>query len=165
RRSVLGIGATFPDAADTFWTPTRFAEAWASARPPYLLTTREPTRSIVARLPPTACSWSRRRTDAGSTATRGRRPADADRAHRPLHVPGRVPHPARHRAGRAGPRGAAHRDRGHDGPVGGDELVGGAPGLPGRRALRRHAALRARPALRPTHPQLADRAAHPHPGP
>jgi len=52
RRSVLGIGATFPDAADTFWTPTRFAEAWASPRPPYLLTTREPTRSIVARLPP-----------------------------------------------------------------------------------------------------------------
>ncbi|HJR01507.1 MAG TPA: glycosyltransferase family 39 protein [Methylomirabilota bacterium] len=51
-RSVLGIGATFADAAETFWTAPRFAEAWASARPPYLLTTREPAGSIVASLPP-----------------------------------------------------------------------------------------------------------------
>ena len=51
-RSVLGIGATFADAAATFWTAPRFEEAWASARPPYLLTTREPARSIVATLPP-----------------------------------------------------------------------------------------------------------------
>jgi 4-amino-4-deoxy-L-arabinose transferase-like glycosyltransferase len=56
RRSVLGIGATFADAADTFWTPARFTEAWASSRPPYLLTTREPARSIAAALPPdTVC--------------------------------------------------------------------------------------------------------------
>ena len=52
RKSVLGIGATFADAADTFWTPARFTQAWASARPPYLLTTREPARSIAAELPP-----------------------------------------------------------------------------------------------------------------
>ncbi len=52
RRSVLGIGATFADAADTFWTPARFAAAWAAARPPYLLTTRAPAQSIVAQLPP-----------------------------------------------------------------------------------------------------------------
>jgi 4-amino-4-deoxy-L-arabinose transferase-like glycosyltransferase len=51
-RSVLGIGATFADAAGTFWGAPRFAEAWASARPPYLLTTREPAQSIVASLPP-----------------------------------------------------------------------------------------------------------------
>jgi 4-amino-4-deoxy-L-arabinose transferase-like glycosyltransferase len=51
-RSVLGIGATFADAAGTFWSAPRFAEAWASARPPYLLTTREPAQSIVASLPP-----------------------------------------------------------------------------------------------------------------
>jgi 4-amino-4-deoxy-L-arabinose transferase-like glycosyltransferase len=51
-RSVLGIGATFADAAATFWSTPRFTEAWASARPPYLLTTREPDRSIVASLPP-----------------------------------------------------------------------------------------------------------------
>jgi 4-amino-4-deoxy-L-arabinose transferase-like glycosyltransferase len=52
RRSVLGIGATFADAADTFWTPARFTAAWAGARPPYLLTTRAPAQSIVAQLPP-----------------------------------------------------------------------------------------------------------------
>jgi 4-amino-4-deoxy-L-arabinose transferase-like glycosyltransferase len=51
-RSVLGIGATFADAAETFWSAPRFVEAWASARPPYLLTTREPRQSIVASLPP-----------------------------------------------------------------------------------------------------------------
>jgi 4-amino-4-deoxy-L-arabinose transferase-like glycosyltransferase len=51
-RSVLGIGATFADAAESFWSAPRFAEAWASARPPYLLTTREPRQSIVASLPP-----------------------------------------------------------------------------------------------------------------
>jgi len=51
-RSVLGIGATFADAAGTFWSAPRFVEAWASARPPYLLTTRAPAQSIVASLPP-----------------------------------------------------------------------------------------------------------------
>jgi len=51
-RSVLGIGATFADAAGTFWTAAHFTEAWASARPPLLLTTREPARSIVGSLPP-----------------------------------------------------------------------------------------------------------------
>ena len=50
--SVLGIGATFPDAAATFWTPAEFVSAWGSARPPYLLTTREPGRGIVTRLAP-----------------------------------------------------------------------------------------------------------------
>ena len=52
RRSVLGIGATFADAADTFWSPARFTAAWAGAKPPYLLTTRAPAQSIVAQLPP-----------------------------------------------------------------------------------------------------------------
>jgi hypothetical protein len=52
RRSVLGVGATFADAAATFWTAARFTEAWASARPPYLLTTRAPAQSIAAQLPP-----------------------------------------------------------------------------------------------------------------
>jgi hypothetical protein len=51
-RSVLGIGSTFPDAAETFWSTPRFVEAWAGHRPPYLLTTREPGRSIVASQPP-----------------------------------------------------------------------------------------------------------------
>jgi hypothetical protein len=52
RRSVLGVGATFADAGATFWTPARFAEAWDSPRPPYLLTTRVPAQSIAAQLPP-----------------------------------------------------------------------------------------------------------------
>jgi 4-amino-4-deoxy-L-arabinose transferase-like glycosyltransferase len=51
-RSVLGIGSTFAEAAPTFWSPARFTEAWGSARPPYLLTTRAPERSIVSSLPP-----------------------------------------------------------------------------------------------------------------
>jgi 4-amino-4-deoxy-L-arabinose transferase-like glycosyltransferase len=51
-RSVLGIGSTFADAGETFWSAARFREAWGSSRPPYLLTTREPDRSIVASLPP-----------------------------------------------------------------------------------------------------------------
>lgn len=51
-RSVLGIGSTFADAAPTFWSAARFTEAWGSVRPPYLLTTRVPERSIVSSLPP-----------------------------------------------------------------------------------------------------------------
>ncbi|MGH7386205.1 MAG: hypothetical protein ACREKG_13600, partial [Candidatus Rokuibacteriota bacterium] len=54
-RSVLGIGSTFADAAGTFWSARHFTEAWASARPPYLLTTREPHRSIAASLPTRSC--------------------------------------------------------------------------------------------------------------
>jgi 4-amino-4-deoxy-L-arabinose transferase-like glycosyltransferase len=51
-RSVLGIGSTFGDAAPWLWSTARFAQAWSSARPPYLLTTRAPAHSIVASLPP-----------------------------------------------------------------------------------------------------------------
>ena len=105
----------------------------------------------------------RRRTGDGSTATPPP-PADADPAHHPLLLPGRLPDPARHRPRRADPGGAADRGRGHDGALGGDALVGRAALLPGRGAGRRHAALHPRPALRPAHPQVADRAAHPHPG-
>jgi 4-amino-4-deoxy-L-arabinose transferase-like glycosyltransferase len=75
-RSVLGIGSTFADAAGTFWSAPRFAEAWASARPPYLLTTREPGRSIVASLPPESARllfahngrWLYGRASAGAAA-------------------------------------------------------------------------------------------------
>jgi hypothetical protein len=35
-----------------FWSAEAFRAAWASSRPPYLLTGREPARSIVASLPP-----------------------------------------------------------------------------------------------------------------
>jgi len=52
RRSVLGIGATFPDAAGAFWTAEQLAAAWLSGRPILLVTPREPRRSIVSTLPP-----------------------------------------------------------------------------------------------------------------
>jgi len=51
-RSVLGIGATFPDASASFWSAETFRAAWASSRPPYLLTAREAGQSIVSSLPP-----------------------------------------------------------------------------------------------------------------
>ena len=52
RRSVLGIGATFPDAAGTFWTADELASAWLSGRAILLVTSREPRRSVVSTLPP-----------------------------------------------------------------------------------------------------------------
>src|SRR4029077_10315317 len=51
RRSILGVGATFADAAPVFWSEARFLAAWSSPRPPYLLTTRVPAQSIAAQLP------------------------------------------------------------------------------------------------------------------
>jgi hypothetical protein len=52
RRSVLGIGATFPDAAGSFWTAEQLRAAWLSGRPILLVTTRDPGRSVVSTLPP-----------------------------------------------------------------------------------------------------------------
>ena len=52
RRSVLGIGATFPDAAGGFWTAEQLATAWREGRPILLVTPRDPRRSLVAGLPP-----------------------------------------------------------------------------------------------------------------
>ncbi len=51
RRSVLGIGSTFPEAADTFWDADRFTRVWLSNRPALLVTTRDPERSLVAKMP------------------------------------------------------------------------------------------------------------------
>ena len=50
--SVLGFGATFADARETFWTAKRFEEAWLSDRTTYLVTPRPPERSVIAGLPP-----------------------------------------------------------------------------------------------------------------
>jgi hypothetical protein len=49
---VLGFGATFADARETFWTAERFKEAWRSGRTTYLVTPRSPERSVIAELPP-----------------------------------------------------------------------------------------------------------------
>jgi len=51
RRSVLGIGATFPDSAATFWTAGDLTAAWLSGLPILLVTSREPRRSLVSALP------------------------------------------------------------------------------------------------------------------
>jgi 4-amino-4-deoxy-L-arabinose transferase-like glycosyltransferase len=50
RVSVLGFGATFPEAGGTFWERPRLAEAWRSPRRVFLLTTRAPAKSVVADL-------------------------------------------------------------------------------------------------------------------
>ena len=52
RRSVLGIGATYPDAAETFWDAGDLARAWQSGRRVFLVTPRAPEQSTVASLPP-----------------------------------------------------------------------------------------------------------------
>ena len=52
RRSVLGIGATYPDAAETFWDARDLARAWQSGRRVFLVTPRAPEQSAVASLAP-----------------------------------------------------------------------------------------------------------------
>lgn len=52
RRSVLGMGATFPDSARFFWTTDALRDAWLSGRPLLLVTPRSPGHSVVATLPP-----------------------------------------------------------------------------------------------------------------
>jgi len=53
RRSVLGIGATFPDAGDTFWDVERFTREWlAGDRRLLLLSPWSPSSSVIALLPP-----------------------------------------------------------------------------------------------------------------
>ncbi len=52
RRSVLGFGATYPEAAETFWDRERFRREWLSARPVLLVSPRAPASSAVGVLPP-----------------------------------------------------------------------------------------------------------------
>jgi len=52
RVSVLGFGATFPEARDTFWDRAQLMEAWKRPRRVFLLTIRGPARSAVSELPP-----------------------------------------------------------------------------------------------------------------
>ena len=51
RVSVLGFGATFPEARDTFWDRAQLMEAWKRPRRVFLLTIRGPDRSAVSELP------------------------------------------------------------------------------------------------------------------
>jgi len=50
-RSVLGFGARFPDAAESFWSVERFRREWLSDRPLLLVTPRPPARSVLAAMP------------------------------------------------------------------------------------------------------------------
>jgi hypothetical protein len=52
RRSVLGVGATLPEAAEAFWEPDRLRREWDSRRRILLVTARAPAASIVASLAP-----------------------------------------------------------------------------------------------------------------
>jgi len=52
RRSVVGMGATFPDATGIFWTKDELREAWMSGRQILLVTPRDRGHSVVASLPP-----------------------------------------------------------------------------------------------------------------
>lgn len=52
RRSVLGIGATFPDTADSFLDGEALRTLWLSGRDTLLVTPREPRQSIISTLPP-----------------------------------------------------------------------------------------------------------------
>lgn len=51
-RSVLGFGATFPEARGTFWDPDRLRQEAAAGRRILLVTPRAPERSLVAFEPP-----------------------------------------------------------------------------------------------------------------
>jgi len=52
RRSVLGMGSTFPDAAGIFWTKDGLRDAWLSGRHILLVTPLSPRRSLVSTLAP-----------------------------------------------------------------------------------------------------------------
>jgi 4-amino-4-deoxy-L-arabinose transferase-like glycosyltransferase len=52
RRSVLGMGATYPEARDTFWDAGDLRRAWQSGRRVFLVTPRAPANSVVAALHP-----------------------------------------------------------------------------------------------------------------
>ncbi len=50
RRSVLGFGATQPQARDSFWDDAELSRAWSGPHRVWLVTGRPPERSVVARL-------------------------------------------------------------------------------------------------------------------
>ena len=52
RRSILGMGATYPEARAAFWDARDLARAWHSGRRVFLVTPRAPEQSAVASLPP-----------------------------------------------------------------------------------------------------------------
>jgi hypothetical protein len=51
-QSNLAFGATFPDARDVFWSATRLQEAWTAPGRCFLVSTVEPSHSVVRTLQP-----------------------------------------------------------------------------------------------------------------
>jgi 4-amino-4-deoxy-L-arabinose transferase-like glycosyltransferase len=51
-RSNLAFGATFPDARDVFWSTTRLQQAWTAPGRCFLVSTVDPSRSVVRALQP-----------------------------------------------------------------------------------------------------------------
>jgi 4-amino-4-deoxy-L-arabinose transferase-like glycosyltransferase len=51
-QSNLAFGATFPEAHDVFWSPSRLRQAWSEPGRCFLVSTVEPTRSVVRTLGP-----------------------------------------------------------------------------------------------------------------
>lgn len=52
RRSVLGFGGTYPEAAEWFWDGARLRREWLADRRILLLSPREPGASVIVSLPP-----------------------------------------------------------------------------------------------------------------
>jgi hypothetical protein len=50
RRSVLGFGATRPEAAARFWDEAELGRQWVGPRRVWLVTARAPSHSVIARL-------------------------------------------------------------------------------------------------------------------
>jgi 4-amino-4-deoxy-L-arabinose transferase-like glycosyltransferase len=51
-QSNLAFGATFPEARDVFWSPSRLRQAWSEPGRCFLVSTVEPARSVVRTLGP-----------------------------------------------------------------------------------------------------------------
>ncbi|HEU4370182.1 MAG TPA: glycosyltransferase family 39 protein [Methylomirabilota bacterium] len=51
-QSNLAFGATFPEARDVFWSPARLQEAWRAPGRCFLVSTVEPSQSVVRTLGP-----------------------------------------------------------------------------------------------------------------
>ena len=50
----LALGATFPEARDSFWDSPRLEQAWSGPGRYFLISAVDPERSVVRALPPTA---------------------------------------------------------------------------------------------------------------
>jgi hypothetical protein len=69
-RSVLGFGATRPEARTVFWDPGRLAAAWGSGRTVWIVSVRPPEQSVVRHLPGAHLVYARAQRTLWSNALR-----------------------------------------------------------------------------------------------